>query len=286
MSDEDLRAAARAYADDPRDDERAERYVRELQRAGAAESELAPSRGRWGVAARGYTAEEILAELDGVAEDYWLFPMLDNAYVFPVACRLRALRDLQRWLVLLEVCDVFNQVDAEEACCVHVSALGAGIGDKDSFQRLTPGRTPFADPAGSPLSIHPECREVLLGGQITSVSHDPAFYAARGVTLEQAPRLFLHELARGLLPARREELLATAEERRSLLERLLLGPPPPELLVLDEWRHPDLARGELPSECESFRLLAEALASGDATRYAPSEPPNTHWSHWPEGGTG
>jgi hypothetical protein len=31
--------------------------------------------------------------------------------------------------------------------------------------------------------------------------------------------------------------------------------------------------------------LAEVLARGDLSHYRSAEPCNTHWRHWPEGGT-
>jgi hypothetical protein len=86
-------------------------------------------------------------------------------------------------------------------------------------------------------------------------------------------------LARGLVPEHRDLLLASDAERR-------LGIPAglTKLLEVDEWDHPRLMEGELPSWCESFRLIAEALAKGDPDLYRPTEPANTHWSNWPLSG--
>jgi hypothetical protein len=89
-----------------------------------------------------------------------------------------------------------------------------------------------------------------------------------------------HHLLRGLLPEHREALLATEEERRSGLREGI-----PQFLQLNEWQYPDILNRELPSETESFALLAESMAAGDATLYRPTIPPNTHWSNWPEGGS-
>ncbi|MGC4767981.1 DUF7003 family protein [Micromonospora sp. DT44] len=43
--------------------------------------------------------------------------------------------------------------------------------------------------------------------------------------------------------------------------------------------------GSRPSRSETFRQIADALATGDRTLYAPKAQPNTHWSHWPESGS-
>jgi hypothetical protein len=58
-----------------------------------------------------------------------------------------------------------------------------------------------------------------------------------------------------------------------------------ELLVLDEWHHPDLLNGERPSKNETFQQLAKILASGNESLYRPTLESNTHWKNWPEGGT-
>jgi hypothetical protein len=35
---------------------------------------------------------------------------------------------------------------------------------------------------------------------------------------------------------------------------------------------------------EQEQQFAEVLASGDVKAYRPTQPPNTHWRNWPEGG--
>jgi hypothetical protein len=88
-----------------------------------------------------------------------------------------------------------------------------------------------------------------------------------------------HHLLRGLLPEHRQALLATDAERRARLREGL-----PQFLQLDQWYHPDIFSHEFPSETETFVQLADALATGDAARYHPTVPPNTHWRNWPDGG--
>jgi len=87
-------------------------------------------------------------------------------------------------------------------------------------------------------------------------------------------------LARGLVPEHRDLLLATESERRRGVPADL-----PLLLQIDEWDHPRLLEKELPSSCESFKMIARVLASGDPGKYQPTEPPNTHWSNWPLSGS-
>jgi hypothetical protein len=53
---------------------------------------------------------------------------------------------------------------------------------------------------------------------------------------------------------------------------------------LNEWHHPDILGGEMPSMTRTFAELAEVLETGDRRRYTTSEPANTDWRNWPMGG--
>ena len=75
-------------------------------------------------------------------------------------------------------------------------------------------------------------------------------------------------------------MLATPQERR-----ISILPEMEQLMQLEEWHHPDLAAGEPPSATETFRQLADVLATGDTALYRPSKPANTHWRNWPDAGT-
>ena len=55
--------------------------------------------------------------------------------------------------------------------------------------------------------------------------------------------------------------------------------------LVEEWNHPDLAGRELPNSSESFQQLAKVLYTGNTNYYNPTEPPNTDWRNWLDGGT-
>jgi hypothetical protein len=134
-----------------------------------------------------------------------------------------------------------------------------------SYERLL--RRYEEDPPKRP--VEPDARErraAALRGQVEKY---------RGQT-----RVMGHHLLRALLPEHRGALLATDAERRAGLRDGLA-----QFLQLNEWEHPDLNNRQLPSETETFPMLAEALAAGDPSLYRPTVPPNTHWRHWPEGGS-
>ena len=105
-------------------------------------------------------------------------------------------------------------------------------------------------------------------------------YATLGIDLENRPRVQIFELCRAIADLRRNDVLATIEERRHNLDPTLR-----EILVLDEWRHPEfIEQNEKPSDSEAFQQLALAVVTGDRSRYRPTLPPNTHWRNWPEAG--
>ena len=90
----------------------------------------------------------------------------------------------------------------------------------------------------------------------------------------------IYELCRYLAVTRRDEVLASSRERR-----ISILPDMEQILQLEEWHHPDVVTGELPSQVESFQNFAAVLVEGDTTLYRPTEEANTHWKHWPDGGT-
>jgi hypothetical protein len=206
--------------------------------------------------------------------------MLDNGYIYPGDVRLSAYRDSRRWAILIEALGFFYRVGLPSGIgtwiygygnCVEgapgreemLSHLAYEDEDEDAFSRVSPGVT-----------------EVRIRGHRVTIPRDPAVFTAKGIVREDPRTLRGAELLRVLLPEHREALLASEEERRRFLP-----PDLPLLLRLDAWHHPDLVNDELPGENGTFQALAEALVAGDPNRLVMTRPPNTHWRHWPQGGT-
>lgn len=227
-----------------------------------------------------YTAENILAQWDEQAAGF-TFPMLDNGYVYLAATRLTAYRDEDRWAVVIEVLGAgIREGGASNALYRFGNCFGAddalGLGGPSAF--FYPLEA--ASDAEDQWDVSPPQGYARVRGASVRYEVRPETLEAREIPLTQAPDITCVELLRSLLPEHRDLLLATEDELRARVPADL-----PFFLRLDEWHHPDLVNDEKPSGNETFRMLAEALASGDASRYRPTLPPNTHWSHWPEGGT-
>jgi hypothetical protein len=232
-----------------------------------------------------YSIEEVLGQLDSCAKSF-TFPMLDNSYVYPADVRLTAYRDDARWALVIEVLGAQYRVGGHGSICDCLHCFGnclngpPGTANEDFLN-------PTADGDDSPTFddeydwyVNEEAHTIRIRDTIVPIRFRDDALEAKGIRLEEPPRVNGAELLRALLPEYRELLLGTEEELRQRVPTDL-----PMILRLDEWHHPDLAEGELPSRSRTFQMIAEVLATGDPTRYQPTQEPNTHWSNWADGGT-
>lgn len=239
---------------------------------------------------------EILEVLDRTAE-LFDFPMLDNGYIYLAAIRLSLFRSSDDWALVIERFGYsprayLPSIDVMTfASRLHdrpPPAKGSTIEHQRQWQSLRPSNEfvsfyPLAD--GDWIDV--EDSESVAGDAAQIVVRDtpralPALdeYLRHGIALEDPDRVRVFELCRYLAAVARGDVLARPDERR-----VNVIPELPQLLMLDEWHHPDLVSDERPSESETFRQLAEVIETGDATRYRPTREPNTHWKYWPDGGS-
>ncbi|MEW2477613.1 hypothetical protein AB0875_27935 [Micromonospora gifhornensis] len=208
---------------------------------------------------------EVLEQLDAAAEEF-LFPDLGHGYYYAVDARLHGYRDAGRWALIVETVGYSpragNLIDALHVFgnCLTSGEPGYGNGD---FHERVDNWNQIEDP---------DEPETYRGG--------PVVIRGRTIAVAAEPGEDLVNVLRQLVPRHRELLLADEGELRRRIPVDL-----PEVLRLDQWNHPDLVSGLRPSDSETFHQIADVLATGDLSRYAPSLPPNTHWSNWPESGS-
>jgi hypothetical protein len=130
------------------------------------------------------------------------------------------------------------------------------------------------------MRVRADTRTIRIRDTVVPISTDPGMFSAKGIALVNPPHIMAPDLLRSLVPTYRDWLFATEEELRERVPADL-----PLLLRLDAWHHPDLMEDEVPSETEAFQMLADMLVANDPSRYHPRTVPNTHWTHWPHGGT-
>jgi hypothetical protein len=231
-----------------------------------------------------YTARSILRQLDECAAAY-TFPCLDNGYIYPADVRLTGYRDDARWALVIEHIGYGYKLSVPDGLENTLYRFGncvekPGFGGRVQLIANDPDLPAFpAEAYGEEVSA--DARVILIRGQAVPIPWQAALFTSSGARRRPHGLLFPQDLLRALLGEHRLRLLATEEELRREVPSDL-----PQIIRLDEWHHPDVAGGhERPSSTAAFRMIAEVLATGDPSRYRPTEPPNTHWSNWPRGGT-
>ena len=242
-----------------------------------------------------WSSDKILGILDRCCDDF-RFPMLDNGYVYLAATRLSLHRSDTDWALVIEVFGFSPRAGDPD---VTVSTFASRLHERNNPSDYVDRKAWEAYLANNPHNEHrsfypldltgsrPNDDGELLERAATTVSlrgtpvavPSAAECERLGIRLESPPSLHVFELCRALAATHRAEVLATPLERR-----VSVLPDMEEVLVLDEWHHPDVV-AQRPSSSEAFRQLAEVMVSGDAARYQPTQQPNTHWSNWPAGGT-
>jgi hypothetical protein len=243
-----------------------------------------------------WSADEILSVLDECC-DVFTFPMLDNGYVYLAATRLSLYRSSADWAMVVEV---FGYSPRSGVPDTHIYTFGSRLRrlrsadqyvSREAFENHVANNpnneSEFIYPIEEGEWMDPADEELVTSGQhrvfVRGVAIDvPPLdaYARHGISLAEPTRARVFELCRYLAAVDRNAILATTDERLVCVPVDLA-----EMMRLDEWDHPNVAKGERPGSNATFQSLADVLASGDKARYRPVLSPNTHWRNWPDGGT-
>ena len=202
------------------------------------------------------SSSDILLVLDARAEAFE-FPGFKNMNHETADSRLHCVRDGDRWALVIE--QVVDWPSSGGAMTI-IHAMG------DTRAEAFRTRPLFE------LTVDDELpTSVALGGRKIPIDAARANELANelGVGRGFALLILLRDEQRNALFATRDELAdCVAPGLRLILE-------------LDEWAQPDVYGGPKPSESEAFRQLAEVLATGDTTQYAPTEAANSRdWRMW------
>jgi len=241
--------------------------------------------------------EAILSVLDRCC-DTFDFPMLDNGFVYLAATRMSLYRSAADWALVVEVFGFSPRTGTPD---LAIYTFASSLCNRDIPQAYGKGelykRFLAAHPNDNVRFVFPiegedwmdEADVNLVAQGATELTLRGAHwqipswrqYAGRGIALKAAPRVKVYELCRYLADVERDAVLATEAERRTSVL-----PSMQQILRLEQWHHPDVANDDArPSGSETFRQLAEVLATGNAGLYHPTCEPNTHWSNWLESGT-
>ncbi len=241
-----------------------------------------------------WTSEKVLKTLDSCAENF-TFPVLDNGYVYLAATRMSAYRSDVDWAIVIEV---FGFSPRSGDPDVQIYTFSSKLHDRnplsnyvteeayDNYLKSNPyNESRFIYPVENNdwqneeelEYVNAEAVCTLRGREVTIP--DVSLFQELGIELEEE-NLLTFEFCRYLAEKYRDSVLCTeAEKRVSILPEMKL------ILQLEQWNHPDVSGGELPSSSETFKQVAVAIESGSAKSYQPCQKPNTHWKNWPEAGT-
>ena len=240
-----------------------------------------------------WTSKEILKILDECSESF-SFPMLDNGYIYLAATRMSIFRSDADWAIVIEV---FGYSPRSGIPDTQIYTFSSNLYNRDpesnyvtkdaydNYLRNNPcNESRFIYPIDNDDWLDDENPEKVKGDSSITVrgrTIEPfpiELYKKNDIKLEEnTPCVF--ELTRLLAAIDKESVLAQGDERR-----VSVSPELEQILILDEWFHPDLIEGDQPSENETFQQLAKVLETGDKSKYQPSMKPNTAWKNWPEGG--
>src|SRR5262245_504654 len=242
-------------------------------------------------------AKEMLDVLDRCCGAF-SFPMLDNGYVYLAATRLALFRSDLDWAMVIEV---FGFSPRSGLPDTHIHTFASRLHDRtppekfasrQAYENYLANNPNNESRFVSPIEEGPwqdqetfeelaeDAAELVLRGEpIVLPKRDE--YALHEIELSDPSCVRTFELCRYLAAVARERVLATpAEQCANVLPNMS------RLLQLDEWHHPDVVDdSKRPSGSETFQQLARVLESGDVSLYRPTQPPNTHWRNWPDGGT-
>lgn len=252
--------------------------------------------------ATAYDENEILDAFDRAASRY-RFIILDGGKGRPGDVRITIYRDPTRWVMVQEDLEFYNVCPGHEDIvdsiikignCVQVSNARTGT-DSDELRVTSDGHGPPAFLPPHSLAVNPEVQSIRIRGKLVPVDLSDEALTRRCIPRPEGgwfnyrdhvtgeivrkwapPKLGGYHLLWSLLPEHREDLLATEDEK---LRRLPVDLP--KFTQLEKWHHPEfLIERSSPSDSETFRLLAKAIAAGDLGEYRPTLPPNTHWRNW------
>lgn len=215
-------------------------------------------------------SDEILSQLDAKAREYD-FPVLNNVYFCFLGVDLRAFRSDSEWLIAFQLI-VLEETDIVDSIYAFGNRLKK-VGHQYSITAIPHAKEVLVVKADTAYSVVTE-----VHGRSCEFSFDAAEWNPRGATIDD-PESMAHVFRLAFAKYRSNFLISDADLLRyvgrvsSDVERFA---------SLTGWIHPDIAGEdeELPSTSPSFRVLAEALASGVAPRTPHLVDDNLNWARW------
>ncbi|GAB4051003.1 DUF7003 family protein [Spirosoma litoris] len=245
-----------------------------------------------------YTDSDILVALDEADkhDTYNNFLDLEHPYVYTAGSAMNLFADSTRWAIVFEKSGFsprggYPGIDLYYfGNCLHNLDKQGAYNQFTSNMKLLPLIAPelMEDITEENDLIKRSISHLTIRENSVSISQNPDAYEKRGIsisTFENPKRLIDYcSLIRYLADTQPESLRATSSELRTCLPQDL-----PCIMSIDQWHHKSYSAeynyGVKPSEYETYRMVAQILATQDPTRWKPTLEPNNDWRNWPEAGS-
>lgn len=131
--------------------------------------------------------------------------------------------------------------------------------------------------------ISPDVKEIQIRTTMNAVDLSPAKFAELGIE----PREYNNplklvgfgDLVRFLGDTQPEKIYATEEDIRPQFSK-----EPKKIMTVDDFHHLSIYKQDkLPSQVETYQLIADVLINKDASLWNPRLEANNHWSNWESG---
>ncbi len=222
------------------------------------------------------TPANILKQLD-IAAVAGRFPDFDHPYVKPVTSQLRVYIDDDNWCIVLEILGVDVREGWSDCIIDSVFFFGSkSLLVENGFELL---HYPVKDQDGlfcyeDVLAVNTDAEFICVEMQLIDLSTINIKDLAPGKDC-----LPVVDLLRELSKYHEDIWFCPEQEIKQVIPKKLM-----KVLQLREWYHPCLRDGTMPSQTDTFQLIADIIFTGNSTLYHPTSKANTHWSNWPQAG--
>jgi hypothetical protein len=217
------------------------------------------------------TRQSILQLLDESAREF-RFPGFDNMNYYLGTARLNAFRSPQHWAIVLEEILWWPAADGIQQ---ELFVFGTGLPESElAFPGQPNWQQGLIYWPHSPLECgFEEDGELSLEG--LSIRGQAVELRAEQIPPQpEVPERGFAVMVY-LIEHYREQLMCSLDELRRVV------PPDFELVAqLDQWHHPHVYAGELPSQNPTFQNLAQLLAGADPGPLRTNEEGNVDWRRW------
>lgn len=251
--------------------------------------------------------EDILQELDickiGKPSKYYpecdnndirynFFLDLEHGYCDTASSKIHLYSDEIRWAIIFEKSGYQNRALAAEieldyvGNCINyniemnserkyiTNSKRINLIDYDEYQKISDEEQfELISNTSNTVNIH---------GQIIKIEQNKDKYIELGINLRDYDNdknlISYSDLIRFLNETNPEVIEATEDEIKSLLPNDL-----PKILTIKDFHFVSYYNDSLPSEQETFNLIADILVSKDISLWKPKLKSNNHWSNWESG---